>query len=51
MSADNFANNLDPDQALQNIGPYLDPKLFDTMMVFLMFFFFLKLILKKKISR
>ena len=28
-----FANNLDPDQARQNVGPGLDPKLFDTQMV------------------
>ena len=25
MSADNFANSLDPDQARQNVGPDLDP--------------------------
>ena len=29
-----FANSLDPDQARQNVGPDLDPKLFDTLMVF-----------------
>ena len=28
-----FANSLDPDQARQNVGPDLDPKLFDTLMV------------------
>ena len=28
-----FANSLDPDQACQNVGPDLDPKLFDTLMV------------------
>ena len=31
----NFANILDPDQARQNVGPNLDPKLFDTLIVFL----------------
>ena len=30
-----FANSLDPDQARQNVGPYLDQKKFDTLMVFL----------------
>ena len=25
LSADNFAKRLDPDQALQNVGPDLDP--------------------------
>ena len=29
-SADTFASSLDPDQAQQNVGPDLDPKLFDT---------------------
>ena len=33
LSADNFANSLDPDQAGQNVGPDLDPKLFGTQMV------------------
>ena len=28
-----FANSLDPDQARQNVGPDIDPKLFDTLMV------------------
>ena len=32
-----FANRLDPDQP---IGPYLDPKLFDILMVFPKEFFF-----------
>ena len=34
-SAGNFANSLDPDQARQNVGHDLGPKLFDTLMVFL----------------
>ena len=33
-----FANSLDPDQALQNIGPDLDPNCL-TLMVFLKEFF------------
>ena len=38
-SVETFANSLDPDQARQNVGPDLDPKLFDTLMVFLKEFF------------
>ena len=34
-----LANSLDPDQARQHVGPDLDPKLFDTLMVFLKEFF------------
>ena len=34
-----FASSLDPDQAQQNVGPDLDPNLFDTLMVFLKDFF------------
>ena len=30
-----LANSLDPDQDGQNVGPDLDPKLFDTLIVFL----------------
>ena len=30
-----FANTLDPDQARQNVGPDLNPNLFDILMVFL----------------
>ena len=32
-----FANSLDPDLDRQNVGPDLDPKLFDTLMVNLIF--------------
>ena len=38
-----FANSLDPDQYRQNFDPDLDPKQFDTMIVFLkniLFFFY-----------
>ena len=38
-----FATSLDPDQDQQNVGPDLDPKLFDTLKVFL------KEFLKKKL--
>ena len=34
-----FANSLDPDQARQNVGPDLDRKQFDTLIVFLKEFF------------
>ena len=34
-----FANSLDPDQAQQNVGPDLNLKLFNTLMVFLKEFF------------
>ena len=34
-----FANSLDPEQIRQNVGPDLDPKLFDTRIVFLKEFF------------
>ena len=34
-----IANILDPDQARQKVRPDLDPKLFDTLMVFLKEFF------------
>ena len=34
-----FANSLDPGQARQKVGPDLEPKLFDTQMVFLKDFF------------
>ena len=30
-----FSNSLDPDQDRQNVGPELDPNLFDTLIVFL----------------
>ena len=30
-----FTDSLNPDEARQNVGPHLDPKLFDTWMVFL----------------
>ena len=30
-----FANSLDPDQDRQNVGPDLDPKLFNTLIVFM----------------
>ena len=29
-----FANNLDPDEALQNTGPHLKSKLFETQIVY-----------------
>ena len=34
-----FAHSVDPDLVRQNVGPDLDPKLFDTLMVFLIEFF------------
>ena len=34
-----FANSLDPDQSPQNVGPGLDPKCVNTLMVFLKEFF------------
>ena len=34
-----FVYSLDPDKARQNVGPKPDPKLFDTLMVFLKEFF------------
>ena len=34
-----FANSLDPDKDRQNNGPDLDPKRFDTLIVFLKEFF------------
>ena len=34
-----FVYSLDPDQARQNVGPNLDRKMFDTLMVFLKEFF------------
>ena len=40
-----FANCLDPDQARQNVGPDLDPKLFNTLIILLQDLFE-KLILK-----
>ena len=33
-----FKNSLDPEQAQQNAGPDLDPRLFDKLMVFQIFF-------------
>ena len=41
-----FVNSSDPDQHRENIGPGLDPHHL-TLVVFLNFFFFLKLVLKK----
>ena len=41
-----FANSLDPDQDQQDVGPDLDPKLFDSLIVFLKEIFE-KVILKK----
>ena len=38
-SADNFCEQLDPDQDRQNVGPDLDPNCFDTLMVFLKEYF------------
>ena len=35
VPADNFISSLDPDKALQNEEPDLDPKQFDTLMSFI----------------
>ena len=35
VAADNLISSLDPDKALQNEEPDLDPKLFDTLMIFI----------------
>ena len=39
LSADNIANSFEPDQDRHNVGPDLDPKLYDTLIVFLKEFF------------
>ena len=44
-----FAKKLDAGQARQNIGPDLDPSVFDTLMIFLKEIFF-KVNLKTKIQ-
>ena len=42
-----LSNGLDPDQDRQNVGPDLDLKPFDTLIVFLEEFFFNSQILKE----
>ena len=43
-----YANSLDPDQDWQNVGPELDPKPFETLIVFLKEFFKKKVTLKRQ---